>query len=289
MTAYSYFPGCSAHGTAKEYDMSTRSVCGRLGIELTEIPNWICCGASPAHAVNPLLSLALVVKNLDMSPTDSIVTGCAACFNRFKTALYTLEHDRLLWEQVCQVTQPTRLEGKNFNIVHLLDVFHGFGLENLKAHVTKPLKGLKVACYYGCLLVRPPKVTRFDDPDNPKKMDELMAAIGAEPVDWDFKTECCGAFHSISHPEIVLRLTGNILQAAKSAGANVISVACPMCQVNLDLRQGDLEKQLGVSVNIPVLYFTQLIGLAFGIDGNELGLERLIVDPSQVLKEKGLL
>jgi len=289
MTAYAYFPGCSAHGTAKEYDRSTRSVCAKLGIELEEIPDWVCCGASPAHAVNHLLSLALVAKNLDLSPNDTIVTGCAACFNRFKTAVHALQHDRPLWEQVKQIVQPTKLNGRDFRILHLLEVIREFGLEGLKERVTKPLKGLKVACYYGCLLVRPPKVMAFDDPDNPKKMDELMVAVGAEPVEWEFKTECCGAFHAVPHPEIVLRLTSNILQAAKDSGADVISVACPMCQINLDLRQLDIQKRHKVTFNMPVLYFTQLLGLALGISEDELGFDRLIVDPRPILKEKGLV
>ncbi len=289
MTAYAYFPGCSAHGTAKEYDQSTRSVCARLEIELKEIPDWICCGASPAHAVNPLLSFSLVAKNLDLSPINQIVTGCAACFNRFKTTLYTLQHDRPLWERVRQIVQPEKLNGNDFRIAHLLEVIgEDFGLDNLKERVVKPLKGLKVACYYGCLLVRPPKVMAFDDPDNPTKMDELMKAIGAEPVEWEFKTECCGAFHAIPHPEIVLTLTSKILQAAKDASADVISVACPMCQINLDLRQLDLKKQ-GKNFDIPVLYFTQILGLALGIAENELGLDRLIIDPRPKLRERQVI
>jgi len=288
MTAYAYFPGCSAHGMAKEYDMSTRSVCAKLGIELNEIPEWVCCGASPAHAVNPLLSLALVTKSLDLSPSEQIVTGCAACFNRFKTALYTLQHDKPLWDQVVQIVQPRKLDGKEFRVAHLLEVIcDDFGLDGLKERVVKPLKGLKVACYYGCLLVRPPKVMAFDDPENPTKMDELMKAVGAEPVEWEFKTECCGAFHSLPHPEIVLTLTSKILQAAKEANADVISVACPMCQINLDMRQLDLKKQ-GKNFDIPVLYFTQLLGLALGIAEGELGLDRLIIDPRPVLRAKGL-
>ncbi len=289
MTAYAYFPGCSAHGTAKEYDQSTQSVCAKLGIELEEIPNWVCCGASPAHAVNHLLSLALVAKNLDLSPSDTIVTGCAACFNRFKTAIHALQHDRPLWEQVKQIVQPTKLNGRDFRVLHLLEVIHKFGLEGVKERVTKPLKGLKVACYYGCLLVRPPKVMAFDDPDNPKKMDELIAAVGAEPVEWEFKTECCGAFHAVPHPEIVLRLTSNILRAAKDAGADLVSVACPMCQINLDLRQLDIQKRHKVTFNMPVLYFTQLLGLALGINEGELGFDRLIIDPRPILREKGLV
>ncbi len=289
MTAYAYFPGCSAHGTAKEYDQSTQSVCAKLGIELEEIPNWVCCGASPAHAVNHLLSLALVAKNLDLSPSDTIVTGCAACFNRFKTAIHALQHDRPLWEQVKQIVQPTKLNGRDFRVLHLLEVIHEFGLEGVKERVTKPLKGLKVACYYGCLLVRPPKVMAFDDPDNPKKMDELIATVGAEPVEWEFKTECCGAFHAVPHPEIVLRLTSNILRAAKDAGADLVSVACPMCQINLDLRQLDIQKRQKVTFNMPVLYLTQLLGLALGINEGELGFDRLIIDPRPILREKGLV
>lgn len=289
MTSYAYFPGCSAHGTAREYDRSARSVCAKLGIKLEEIPGWICCGSSPAHAVNHFLPLALVVKNLDLSPGETIVTGCAACFNRFKTALHSLQHDLSLWEQLKRIVEPTNLEGRDFRILHLLDVIRDFGLENLKERIVKPLKGLKVACYYGCLLVRPSKVMAFDDPDNPKKMDELMMAVGAEPVEWEFKTECCGAFHAIPHPEIVLRLTSRILRAAKDGGADLISVACPMCQINLDLRQLDIQKRLKTSFNMPVLYFTQLLGLALGVSEGELGFDKLIVDPKPILREKGLM
>ncbi len=287
---YAYYPGCSAHGIASEYDLSTRKVCERLGITLTEMPNWVCCGASPAHAVNSLLSLALAAKNLAQAPSDTVVTGCAACFNRFKTALHDLQHDRSLWEQVRYLAALPETDGHLAQVAHLIEVVcDGYGLENLKAKVTKPLKGLKVASYYGCLLVRPPKVMAFDDPDRPQKMDQLMAAIGAEPVEWEFKTECCGAFHAVPHPEIVLRLTGNILQAAKGAGADLIAVACPMCQINLDLRQSDVERQLKQQLRLPVLYFTQLLGLALGVPANELGLDRLIVDPQPVLREKGLV
>ncbi len=287
---YAYYPGCSTHGMANEYDLSTREVCERLGIALTEIPDWVCCGASPAHAVDPLLSLALAAKNLAQAPGDTVITGCAACFNRFKTALHALQHDRSLWEQVRHLATLPETNGRLAQVAHLLEVIcDGYGLENLKAKVEKPLKGLKVASYYGCLLVRPPKVMAFDDPDHPQKMDQLMATIGAEPVEWEFKTECCGAFHSMPHPEIVLRLTGNILQAAKGAGADVIAVACPMCQINLDLRQSDVERQLKRRLRLPVLYFTQLLGLALGVPANKLGLDRLIVDPQPVLQEKGFV
>jgi len=163
------------------------------------------------------------------------------------------------------------------------------GLDEIAKRVPVPLTGLRVACYYGCLLVRPPDVMRFDDPENPTLLDHVVAAAGAEPLEWPHKTECCGASHSITKVEIVERLSHDILAMARDSGADCIVTACPLCQLNLDMRQGDIEARFGDRLGLPVLYFTQLLGLALGLKPNELGLSSLIVDPMPMLTKKGIV
>lgn len=282
---YAYFPGCSLHSTAKEYDLSTKEVANALGIELIEIPEWICCGATPAHITMHLLSLALPVKNLlNAKKMDSyeVITCCAACFNRLKTANKVMETDPLHREKVEQIV------GENYkgevNVRHFLDVLvNVFGLKNIAPKVSKRLEGLKVACYYGCLLVRPPEITNLDDLEEPHLMDDIMRTIGAEPVKWPYKTECCGASFSLTKTDIVLKLSSEILQMAADEGAQAIVVACPLCQSNLDLRQAMINKKFKKNFNIPILYFTQLLGLSLGITPEKLGLDKHIVNPLSLL------
>lgn len=288
---YAYFPGCSLHSTAKEYDFSTKEVANALGIELIEIPDWVCCGATPAHITIHLLSLALPVKNLlQARKMDSyeVVTCCAACFNRLKTANKFMESDPEHREKVQKIVGE-QYKGE-VKVRHFLDVLVNiFGLKNIKERVTKKLSGLKVACYYGCLLVRPPDITELDDLEEPHLMDDLMKIIGIEPVKWPYKTECCGASFSLTKTDIVLKLSGDILQMAYDEGAQAIVVACPLCQSNLDLRQGMINKKYKKNFDMPILYFTQLIGLALGIEPKKLGLEKHIVDPLPLLREKEIL
>ncbi|MEK6732341.1 MAG: CoB--CoM heterodisulfide reductase iron-sulfur subunit B family protein [Candidatus Omnitrophota bacterium] len=288
---YAYFPGCSLHSTAKEYDLSTKEVANALGIELIEIPDWVCCGATPAHITMHLLSLALPVKNLlQAKKMDSyeVVACCAACFNRLKIANKFMETDLEHREKVNAILGE-QYKGE-VNVRHFLDVLvNVFGLKNLSERVTKKLTGLKVACYYGCLLVRPPEVTKLDDLEEPHLMDDLMKTIGIEPIQWPYKTECCGASFSLTKTDIVLKLSGDILQMAYDEGAEALVVACPLCQSNLDLRQGMINKKYNKNFNIPILYFTQLVGLALGIEPKKLGFQKHIVNPIPLLKEKGIL
>ncbi|MFH1784776.1 MAG: CoB--CoM heterodisulfide reductase iron-sulfur subunit B family protein [bacterium] len=288
---YAYFPGCSLHSTAKEYDMSTREVASALGIELLEIPDWICCGATPAHITMHLLSLALPVKNLlKAREMDSyeVVTCCAACFSRLKIANEFMRNDLVHREQVNEILGE-KYKGE-VKVRHFLDVMANvFGLKNLEDKVTRQMGGFKVACYYGCLLTRPPEITEFDDVEAPHVMDDLMSAVGVETVDWPYKTECCGASFSLTKTDIVLKLSCDILQMASDEGAQAIVVACPLCQSNLDLRQKMINKKFKKKFNIPILYFTQLIGLSLGIEAKKLGLNKHIVSPIPLLKEKGIL
>ncbi|MDP2940869.1 MAG: CoB--CoM heterodisulfide reductase iron-sulfur subunit B family protein [Candidatus Omnitrophota bacterium] len=288
---YAYFPGCSLHSTAKEYDLSARAVAEALGIELIEIPDWVCCGATPAHLTLHLLSLALPVKNLLQAKklgNYEVATCCAACFSRLKIANKFMADDAEHRGKVEEIV-GAKYSGE-VKVRHFLDILvNVFGLKNISERAVKKLCGLKVACYYGCLLTRPPEVTQLDDLEDPHLIDDLMKIIGVEPVKWPYKTECCGASFSLTKTDIVLKLSNDILQMAYDEGARAIVVACPLCQSNLDLRQGMINKKYKKNFNMPVFYFTQLLGLALGIDPQKLGLEKHIVNPLPLLKEKGIL
>ena len=284
---YAYYPGCSLHATGVDYNESTAAVAKALDIELVEVPQWSCCGSTPAHCTDELLATALPAKNLIAAKTiaDEMVVCCSACFSRFKFALKHLEEKEHLRTRLAEI-MPIE-EAQSVQVRHLIDVLaRDVGLEKVAQTKQQDL-GLKVACYYGCLLTRPPKVTELDDPEDPHFMDDLLTAAGMETVAWPYKTECCGATFSLTRTEIVLRLVADILQMAKEAGADCISVACPLCHANLDMRQQDIKKKLGVDYKIPVFYFTQLLGMAFGLEKGELGIGRALVSCEELLAGKG--
>lgn len=285
---YAFFPGCSLDSTARDFRKSTEAVCRRLGIELEEIPGWICCGSSPGHAANSTLAVTLPVINLLKAEPigGDVVTTCASCYSRLRAANEEMSHDSELRQRVDDVIgQPYR---GTVRVRHLLDVLvNDVGLDLIRDYVERPLNGLKVACYYGCLLTRPPKIVAFDDPEHPTALDRLMAAIGAEPLDWPAKVECCGAGLSLTSPDVVRRLAFGILDMAERAGADCVTVACPLCQSNLDLRQRESARAAGREMSLPVLYFTQLLGLALGLEAKELGLNKLIISPRSVLEKVG--
>lgn len=281
---YAYYPGCSLHATAREYDQSTREVCSALGIELIEIPDWSCCGATSAHSTSHLLSVALPARNLTLAGKMGldIAVPCAACYQRLRYAQIELDQNEGVREKVAAVT-GTAYENKA-DVKSLLEVVAGLAPEYLKSKIVRPLDGLKAVCYYGCLLVRPPRVTGFDDPEDPQTMDNLMRACGAEALDWGYKTECCGASMGISNEAITLKLVRDILQVAEKAGADCLVAACPLCQSNLDSRQTHINRAFGTSFKMPVLYFTQLIGLALGIEPARLGLKSHFVATAGIVK-----
>lgn len=286
---YAYYPGCSLHATAKEYDMSTRAVAEALDITLMEIPGWVCCGASSAHMTSELLSMALPVKDLaaarDMN-LDTLVC-CAACYSRLKVANALMTSDSRQRAQVREIVGTDY--GGETGVRHFVDVLvNEYGLEALRGKVRRELSDLTVAAYYGCLLTRPPDVTAFDDTENPMSMDELARAVGANAVDWPYKTECCGQSLSLTRTDVVLKLCRDILQAAKEAHADCIVVACPLCHSNLDMRQTAVNKRYATKLAMPILYFTQLIGLAMGMEPKELGLDTHLTSTAALLKAKGL-
>lgn len=287
---YAYFPGCSLESTAAEYAHSAEAVAERLGIELAEVDDWVCCGATPAHVTSHLLSVALpviVCAAAEKQDLD-VVACCAACYNRLKTANHEVQTSPELLEQVNEVAEE-QYAGQ-VQVFHILEVLaRRVGLDRIREQVTRPLSGLKVACYYGCLMTRLPEELRTDAVEYPMMMDEVIEACGATPIDWPYKTECCGAALTLAKQQTVYRLVGDILAMARASEADVIAVACPLCQANLDMYQPEAGKLREQTFQTPILYFTQLIGLALGVKKAELGLNKVIVDPLPVLAERGLI
>jgi heterodisulfide reductase subunit B len=281
---YAYYPGCTLHSTAKEYDVSARAVCRQLGIELQELDGWTCCGASSAHTTNETLAITLPARDLRSAEAKGLplAVACAMCFNRLKYTAHALADKEKLDSINKLIGDGLR---NTTEIVHLLQILYD---RRKSIAVSKPLKGLKVASYYGCLLVRPQEITHFDDPENPQMMDKLMTTLGAQSLEWDFKTACCGASLPLSRRDIVVKLSYRILFQAKQLGADCVAVACPMCQMNLDAYQNEMVKQYGKKVEMPILYFTQLAGLAMGLSPKELDLDKHFTDPLPMLKNKGL-
>ena len=281
---YAFFPGCSLESTGWDFDRSTRAVCRALGIEIEEIPDWVCCGSTPAHASDDGLAVALPVLNLQKARAAGlpVMAACASCYARLRTANHQVRREPETRERA------ERLTGKPYagdvEVHHVLDVLvNHFGLDAIRAKVRRPLAGLRVASYYGCLLTRPPEIVAFDNAEHPTGMDDLMAAAGAEPVDWPYKTECCGGSLSMTHSAVVARLGHRLLAMAREAGADCLAVACPLCQVNLDLRQADATKAHGALPLTPVLYVTQLLGLALGLSAESLGVDALTVSAKPLL------
>jgi heterodisulfide reductase subunit B2 len=284
---YLYYPGCSAHGTAWDFGTSTLAVGRALGLEMPELKDWICCGSTPAHQTNPLLALALPAKNLAAAKGHTVAVSCAACYSRLKTSNHEIATDPATRQRVAEVLGAD-YDGHT-EVRHFLEILvRDLGLEKIAKAVTRPLKGLRVACYYGCLLARPPEVNHFDDPENPTLMDRVLQAAGATVVDFPHKTECCGAGYGITDVAIVTRLSERILAMAKSTGADCIATACPLCQMNLDLRQSQIEQHRDERIGLPVLFFTQLLGMALGLSPAALGIKALVVSPTQLLGNMGI-
>jgi heterodisulfide reductase subunit B len=280
----SYYPGCSLHSTGLEYDESTKEVCRILDIELDELSDWNCCGAGSAHCTDEVIAIELATRNLATAEEAGLdlVIPCAACFQRFKVAE---KHIREGKEPVID----TPYLG-NVPVKHLLDFLsEEENLKLIKEKIEKPLNGLKVACYYGCLITRPPEITDAKNHENPQVMDDLLSLLGAEISPWSYKTDCCGGSLMLSRPDIVARLSGKLIQMAEEAGANCIATACPLCQANLDTKQGMISKNLERKIHFPTFYFTELLGLALGYEKADKWFKKHVIDPRDLLKSHGLL
>jgi heterodisulfide reductase subunit B len=275
---FSYYPGCSLHSTASEYNASVQAVFGALGVGLHELEDWNCCGASSAHSLNRALSLALPARNLAIAQKAGldVVMPCAACFNRHKSADYAMRTDpqkRASLEKAASFTFTGAV-----GVRPLLDVVgNTIGLETVKNLVKKPLEGLKAVGYYGCLLVRPHEVTQFENPENPTLMNRLLEVLGAEARPWSYATECCGGGLTLTKPGVAARLVNRLADRAREAGAETIVTSCPLCQMNLEMRQ---DKS---SPRMPVFYFTELMGLAFGLDQTPRWWNKHLINPAGLL------
>ncbi|GAB4506536.1 MAG: methylene tetrahydrofolate reductase subunit B HdrB [Anaerolineales bacterium] len=281
---YSYYPGCTLHSTAIEYGWSTEAVCEALGIELVEIEDWNCCGASSAHSLDPHLALALPTRDLMRAQAvgADIVMPCAACYGRMAAADQKMRTDPA-WRREMEAAFQTEYIGaaRPRTLVDVLG--NDLPMEALAARVKRPLNGLRTVSYYGCLLIRPPDLTnRWDDPEHPAVMDRLLKALGAEPVRWAHTVECCGASLALDRADVVTVLSGRIVQGANDAEADCIVCACPLCQANLDSRQK------GISPKVPVLYITELMGIALDLPGRNKWFAKHLVDPRPMLRRKGL-
>jgi len=305
-----YYPGCSLHSMASEYDHSIHAIAKSLDLELVEPEGWVCCGSSPAHRVDPHLAVELPLKNmalLEQMGLDEVTLPCAMCFNRFRVAAHDIASDPALKAEM--EAKVGHRFADAVAVRSLLDVLiNRVGLDKIAGQVKTPLTGLKVACYYGCLMTRLPKITGAGQPEYPQDMDHLMSALGATPVDWGGKTSCCGASLSITRTDIVLDLSARILADARAAGADAVVVVCPLCHSNLDGRQHQMKPPSPVGAipdgrgdggegqgkgpgvrgeAVPVFYLTQLMALAFGLGEKAAALSKNMVDPRPLLHVKG--
>ncbi len=274
---YLYYPGCSMHSSGREYLESFKAISRYFGVELEEVKGWTCCAPTAVHGISRLLSVSIPAANLaevEKVGHDRVMVPCAACYSRFKYACYEIAENE---DVAKKVNECIDYEFKNsVKILHPLEIYNEIKLDL----VITELSRVNAVCYYGCLLTRPPKVKQFDDCENPQTMDNILRKIGLNVIDWSFKTDCCGATFNLTNKDVYMRLTGKILEEAKNAGADIIAVACPLCQVNLDSYQFEKKEP-----NIPVVYFSQLIGMAYGIDRKELGLHRQFIDAEEVIEK----
>jgi heterodisulfide reductase subunit B len=284
MKHYSYFPGCSSEATASPLGLSVPPVAKALDIDLTELEDWNCCGSTPYWSVDKLEAAAMASRNLALAEKTGLdlVTPCSNCFVVLHSANNYLKELPPFRERVNKALAAAKLKyGGGVRVRHLAEVLYTeITPEGIGAKVTKPLKGLKVASYYGCQLVRP---DGFDDPESPHSLDEIVVSLGAEAVPWEMKARCCGSSLALSEPDVALELINKILRNAQENGAQCLVTPCPLCQLNLDAYQSLANSQFKAKYNLPVLFVTQLIGVALGIPADDLALSRNIVSPMRVL------
>jgi heterodisulfide reductase subunit B2 len=275
---FGIYPGCSLTGSARDYNESVFALAEAFGLDFIQIPDWNCCGATAAHNLNKELSLALPARILALAEKnglEEIIVPCAACYSRLVVTQHELKRNPVLKNRISEVIEMDyRGTSRILNVIEWIDKYI---VPNLDEKIVSQFK-YKVACYYGCLLVRPDKVLKYDRAEDPLTMDVVMSKIGAIPIEYPYKTECCGAGFSVSQTDIVSKLSGKIIEDAEHRGADAIIVACPMCHSNLDMRRPDINKYWKTEFNIPVIFVTQAIGLAIGLPASKVGLKRHFVE-----------
>ena len=284
---YAYYPGCSLEATGKPYQESVEAVARMLGMELVELEDWNCCGATAYMSVNEILSFSLSARNLSQAKKagDTLVTPCSACFtNLRKTETYMAQFPEMKKKVNEALAEANvRYDGGVVTKHFLQAVVEDVGIEKIQPLVKRPLKDLRVAPYYGCQIARPYGIE--DDTDNPTMLDRLLSALGATPTYYPMKTVCCGGSLMGTREDVALRLCRNLLLCAQQDGAECIAVTCPLCQLNLDAYQTAINKAYGTHFNLPIVYFTQLMGIAFGMDSKKLGLSQCIVPATRLVAQ----
>jgi len=298
-----YYPGCALEGTGHAYNKSTREVGKALGLELDEVKNWNCCGAMEVKNIDPKVQTYLSSRVLSIAANEMgaqvVMAPCNGCYHNLKKAEHELAHDagsRDVVDRISRKAGHATYAAGQVETIHALDwIKDGIGEVELKRRVRNSLKGLKIANYYGCMYTRPRHI--FPEKDQgagtestsqPHFMDDLLAAAGAENVDFPLKTACCGGAHVLSDSDTSTKLVLNILRAAEAAGADVIATECPTCHSGLEMHQVRAEKVLGEKTKVRMLYFTQLLGIALGLSPRKLSVHENVSDGIAVLKEKGL-
>jgi heterodisulfide reductase subunit B len=289
----SYYPGCTLKSHAKNFDDSTVGALACLEVEVKELDRWNCCGTVHGLASDDLIHRMAPITNLIRAKdeaADAFMTGCAMCYNTLKRANQHVREDAAALSVINDFLslETTEYTG-DVDVLHLLEVLRDrIGFEKLASQVKRPLKDLRVACYYGCLLVRPKEVA-IDDVENPKVMENLVEALGATPVSFALKTECCGAYHTVAKPEVIAGRTDRIMSSAHKNTADVVVVSCPLCAHNLDHRQKEARQLNPDFHHVPVLYFTQLMAIALGCDETVLRFDLHHIDPRPALAGRGLV
>lgn len=289
----SYYPGCTLKNNAKNFEDSALCSLKRLDIEAEELERWNCCGTVFSLATDDLIHHVAPIRNLirvKEANTNKVMTLCAMCFNTLKRANERVKSDPESLDKINKFMYREEIEYKgDVKVLHLLEILRDdIKFENITKKVVKPLKNLKVANYYGCLLVRPKEIG-LDDVENPTVLENLTTALGADAIDFPYKTECCASYQTVDKPEYVADRTYQILTSAQSQGAELVSLSCPLCAFNLDHRQKETVKKYPEFKNMPILYFTQLMALALGCPEKDLRLDLHYIDPKPILREKGLL
>ncbi|MEW6113738.1 MAG: CoB--CoM heterodisulfide reductase iron-sulfur subunit B family protein [Thermodesulfobacteriota bacterium] len=278
-----YFPGCTLHGTAHDFHDSVVAVFKALGIDPVELEDWNCCGASSAHVLHPEAAWRLPARNLLIASASNLplLTPCAACFHRLKLCQDHLEQH--------PADHPDARAISAVEVVHVNDLLlQNEILDIIGQRVKAPLAGLKAVPYYGCLTVRPPRAMKHARPEDPMEMDRLLSLLGAEVVNWSYKTDCCGGSLAMTRPDVVRKLSGKLFEAAQEAGGEVLVTCCPMCQANLDLREREIEHEMKTSFEMPVMYISELVAIAMQLPETRTWWRKHLVDPLPMLKSKGL-
>ena len=288
-----YYPGCTLKNHAKNFEDSTICALNTIGVEVEELSRWNCCGTVFSLTTDDLIHHVAPIRNLirvKEANYDKVMTVCAMCYNTLKRANERIKSDPESMDILNNFMDREEVQyDGDVQVFHLLEFLKDeIGFENLAKKVVKPLKKLKITSYYGCLLVRPKEIG-LDDMENPTILEDLMETLGGKPVDFPYKTECCGAYQTVDRPDIIADRTNRILTSAKDRGAEMVVVSCPLCAFNLDQRQKHTVEKYPEFKHIPVLYFTQALAMALGCPEETLRFDLNFIDPKPILKERGLI